>query len=582
MDTARRRISLLSRTITPPTRGLHNAPDLKEQTSFGQEAGPFVPTVSRTELDPVNFLRRSANVYPNKIAVWHESRSYAYSILATRVLNYAASLLRLGIRKGDRVAVLLPNIPAMLESHFAVPLTGAILVTINTRLNKDEVGYILRDCGARILVVDHELLDLVGGDQARTGNLEHIVRVDDTGSDIDPYEQFIYSSAKNTLDRPPCWTDFPSRSDERETISINYTSGTTGRPKGVMYHSRGAYLNALSECLEMGMSSESVYLWTLPMFHCNGWCFPWATVAAGATNVMLRKIDYAQIWTLLTTLNVSHYCGAPTVHTSIIHHPAARRLPQQVKCMIAAAPPSPTMIAKMMELNFVPVHVYGLTETYGPITICAWQSHWKTLTPVEQAALLSRQGQNYTVADEVRIVDENMNDTPWDGETMGEVVMRGNNVMTGYYNDSVGTAKAFQGGYFHSGDLGVRHPDGYIELRDRAKDIIISGGENISTILLENTILAHSSVFECAVVSSPHDKWGEVPVAYVVLKPDASIPIDRIPDEIVQWCKQTLAGFQVPKGVKVLKELPRTSTGKVRKTVLRDMEWSGKTKRIQG
>ncbi|TPX60777.1 hypothetical protein SpCBS45565_g07422 [Spizellomyces sp. 'palustris'] len=549
--------------------GLHNAPCLKEPTSFGQEGGAFIPTVSRTELDPVNFLRRSANVYPNKIAVWHESRSYTYSVLATRVLNYAASLLRLGIRKGDRVAVLLPNIPAMLESHFAVPLTGAILVTINTRLNKDEVGYILRDCGARILVVDHELIDLVGSDKASIGNLEHIVRVDDTGSDIDPYEQFMYANAKNTLDRPPRWTDFPLRTDESETISINYTSGTTGRPKGVMYHSRGAYLNALSECLEMGMST---------------------TVTVGVflgrqslqAQQMLCSIDYAQIWTLLTTLNVSHYCGAPTVHTSIIHHPAARRLPQQVKCMIAAAPPSPTMIAKMMELNFVPVHVYGLTETYGPITICAWQSHWKTLTPVEQAALLSRQGQNYTVADEVRVVDENMNDTPWDGETMGEVVMRGNNVMTGYHNDSVGTAKAFDGGYFHSGDLGVRHPDGYIELRDRAKDIIISGGENISTILLENAILAHSTVFECAVVSSPHDKWGEVPVAYVVLKPDASIPVDRIPNEIIQWCKQTLAGFQVPKGVKVLKELPRTSTGKVRKTVLRDMEWSGKTKRIQG
>jgi fatty-acyl-CoA synthase len=363
--------------------------------------------------------------------------------------------------------------------------------------------------------------------------------------------------------------------DEEEVISINYTSGTTGQPKGVMYSYRGAYLNALAQVAEPAMTPNSVYLWTLPMFHCNGWCFPWGIVAIGATSVCLRKFEPARVWQLLDNEGVTHYCGAPTVQLALINAPQAHRLEHPVTVLVAAAPPSPTLLSAMRERNLHPIHVYGLTETYGPITICAWHREWDGLPLDQQARLNARQGQGNIASDLVRVVDPEMSDVPHDGETMGEVVMRGNIVMLGYYNQPEATAEAFRGGWFHSGDLGVWHADGYIELRDRKKDIIISGGENISTIEVEQTVARHPAVLECAVVAIPDEKWGERPKAFVALK----VGHTATEQEIIAFCREQIAHYKCPAAVEFM-ELPKTSTGKVQKFVLREKEWGGREKRI--
>ncbi len=520
----------------------------------------------RTELTPLHFLQRSAAVFPDRVAVVHGERRYPYAELARRVQRLARGLLSAGLQRGDRVAFLSPNTPAMLEAHYGVPAAGGVLVAVNTRLNSEEIGYILGNSGARFLFVDAELAPLVEPLEDITSPLT-VVRIDDTGAPGDPYEDFLAAASGEPV---PDWLD-----DEEETISINYTSGTTGRPKGVMYTHRGAYLNALGEVITTSMNFETVYLWTLPMFHCNGWCFTWAVTAVAGRHVCLRKVEPARVWELLAAEGVTHYNGAPTVHIGVVNHESARRLDQPVTVTVAGAPPSPTLLGQLDALNFRPVHVYGLTETYGPHTVCDRHDGWDELPAGERADLLSRQGQAYVIADPVRVVDEQMADVPRDGRTLGEVAMRGNNVMKGYFAQPEATEEAFRGGWFHSGDIGVMHPDGAIELRDRKKDIIISGGENISTIEVEQAVARHPAVLECAVVAIPDERWGERPKAFVTLKPGGS----ATEDEIIAFCREHLAHFKCPVGVE-FGELPKTSTGKVQKFVLRDEEWGGRDKRV--
>jgi fatty-acyl-CoA synthase len=520
--------------------------------------------VSRTELTPVSFLERSASVFPERIAVVHGQRRYTYRQLAERANRLASALRAAGLARHDRVAFLCPNIPAMLEAHYGVVAAGGILVAINTRLGSDEIGYILDHSGARFLFVDAELDGLVKPLDLPAVTL---VRVDDTGAPGDPYEDFL---GRGTPDPVPSWLE-----SEDETIAINYTSGTTGRPKGVMYTARGAYLNAVGEVMESGLGFGARYLWTLPMFHCNGWCFTWGVTAVGGTHICLRRVEPGRIWDLLESERVTHYNGAPTVQIGVVNDPKAHRLAEPVTVTVAGAPPSPTLLAKLKDLNFRPVHVYGLTETYGPHTVCEWHPEWDALPGEEQARLAARQGQGYAVFDLVRVVDAEMRDVPRDGQTLGEVVMRGNNVMKGYFEQPEATAEAFRGGWFHSGDIGVWHPDGYVELRDRKKDIIISGGENISTIEVEQTVARHPAVLECAVVAIPDDTWGERPKAFVTLKPGAS----ATEADIIEFCRQHIARFKCPAAV-AFGDLPKTSTGKIQKFVLRDREWAGRDKRI--
>jgi len=520
--------------------------------------------VYHTDLTPVSFLDRSALVFPDKLAVVHGDRKYTYREFAERVNRLASGLRTLGLQKHDRVAFLCPNTPALLEAHFAVPAAGGILVAINTRLNSQEISFILQHSGSKYLFVDSELQSLL--EPLAIQDL-HVVRIDDTATAEDPYEQFLASAA---AERPVSWLE-----DEEEDIAIDYTSGSTGNPKGVVYTHRGAYLNALAEVIESGLNSSSVYLWTLPMFHCNGWCFTWGVTAVGGTHACLRKVDPDLVWDLFEKEGVTHYNGAPTVHIFLVNHPKAHRVEKQITVTVAGAPPSPTLLEQMNELNLRPVHVYGLTETYGPYTVCEWHPEWANLPMAEQAHLLARQGQGNVTAELARVVDENMNDVPRDGQTMGEVVMRGNNVMKGYYNNPEATTAAFKGGWFHSGDIAVWHPDGYIELRDRKKDVIISGGENISTIEVEQAVAQHPAVMECAVIAIPDAQWGERPKAFVTLKPGQS----ATEAEIITFCRGRIAHFKCPTAI-AFGELPKTSTGKVQKFVLRDREWQGREKRI--
>jgi fatty-acyl-CoA synthase len=532
----------------------------------GPGAGTGAGTAFRSELNPVDFLYRAAYLYPDKVSVVHGKRRYTYRELAERSWRLANALRSAGLAKGERVAALLFNSPAMLEAHFGVPAAGGILVAVNNRLSSAEVGYILQHSGARYLLLDAGLaavaepLDLAG---------VTVIRCDDTGVPGDPYEEFLAAASPA---RPASWLEH-----EEETISINYTSGTTGRPKGVQYTYRGAYLNALSEVIVAGLSTDSAYLWTLPMFHCNGWCFPWAVTAVAARHVTMRAVDPELIWELIDGEGVTHYNGAPTVQLMVLNHPRAHRLERPVTAMVAAAPPSPTLLARMSELNFRVVHVYGLTETYGPITVCPEQEAWRDLTVEQRATYLARQGQAYPSADLVRVVDAEMNDVPQDGQVMGEVIMRGNNVMSGYFDDEAATGKAFAGGWFHSGDLAVWHPDGNIELRDRGKDIIISGGENISSIEVEQTIAAHPAVLDCAVVGIPHPYWGERPKAFVTLNEGATADAA----EIIAFCREHLAHYKCPDSIE-FGPLPKTSTGKTQKFVLRQREWADQDTQVGG
>jgi fatty-acyl-CoA synthase len=496
-------------------------------------------------LTPLDFLTRTAAVYPDSIAVVDAGRRFTYREFQARVHRLAAALQAIGIAPGDRVAVLAPNSAAALEAHFGPMLIGAVLVMLNTRLASEELLWILNHCGAKALIVHPELLPAV-----QSAPISHI---------ISDYEGFLATPTHSPVPHPV--------TDENALICINYTSGTTGFPKGVMYSHRGGWVNALGEITEHGLTRDSVYLWTLPMFHCNGWCFTWAVTAAAGRHICLPRPDPAEALRLIDAEGVTHLCGAPVVVASLAQLCATRgiRFQSRLKIVTAGAPPPPAVIRAAEEAGADVSHVYGLTETYGPHTICAWKSEWDNLPTSDRAQVRARQGVPYLVAGtDLRVVDSQMRDVAADGETMGEVLMRGNNVMIGYYDNPQATAESFDGGWFHSGDLAVVHPDGYIELRDRKKDIVISGGENISSIEVEKVLADHPAVAEVAIVAAPDQKWGEVCKAYVNLKPDASATAD----ELVAWCHGRLAKFKAPRHFE-FGPLPRTATGKVRKNELR-------------
>ncbi len=533
-----------------------------------------MPEVYVTPLTPLSFLERSASVYPDKTAIVHGSTRLTYADFGAHATRLARALRASGIDPGDRVAYLCPNIPEMLVAHFGVPLAGAVLVAINTRLSAEEVHYILDHSGAKLLIADTELQKVVEPIAGSLETVQEIVSIADTavGQLVEgpTYQEFLSRGSEEPLP----W----NVADELDTISINYTSGTTGRPKGVMYTHRGAYLNALAEVVHSAHTPASVYLWTLPMFHCNGWCTPWGVTAIGGTHVCLRAVRPDEIWRLIAEEHVTHLNGAPTVLVAMANAPEAQPLERELVVTTAGAPPSPTIIGRMEELGARVVHVYGLTETYGPYTVNQWQPAWADLEAAERARMQARQGVAMLVADPIRVVDDDMRDVPRDGQTMGEVVMRGNNVAKGYFEDPEATETAFRGGWFHSGDLGVWHPDGYIELRDRAKDIIISGGENISTIEIEQAIVRHPAVLEAAVVSVPDEKWGERPKAFVILKHGQQVS----ESDIIEHVRDLIARFKAPKAVEFVEELPKTSTGKIQKFALREKEWAGRDRRIQG
>lgn len=512
--------------------------------------------VDRQELSPMVFLERAGDVYADRVAVVDGSQTVTWHEFRSRARRWAHALRKAGLQKGDRVALLAWNSEPLLLAHFAVPLAGGVLVAINTRLNEQEVAYIVRQSGARLLFFSAELEVQCAAIPAgvRKWNLQ------------DQWQPFLATGEDDLVDS---WLV-----DEEETISINYTSGTTGRPKGVMYQHRGAYLNSLAMALEHRLTTESRYLWTLPMFHCNGWLFPWALAAVGAQSICIPSVDTERIWQLLDE-EITHFCAAPTVLTMLANDARAHRLARSVRVFAAGAPPSPTLIAQMARFNFELEHLYGLTETYGPFTRNVAPQAIKSLPEAEQARWMARQGWPNVCAGNLRVVDTAMDDVPRNGTVMGEVVMRGNVVMKGYFDDPEATAEAFDGGWFHSGDLAVWHSDGMIELCDRKKDIIISGGENISTIEVEHAVASHPSVLECSVIAVPNDHWGEVPQAYVTLKTDAT----ATQDEIIAHCRNLLAHFKTPHSV-VFGPLPKTSTGKILKYVLREQAWRGREKRI--
>ena len=531
------------------------------------------PSVNYDVLTPVTFLGRSASVYPDKVAVIHGDKRFTYREFQSRVYRLANALKSAGIEKGDKVAFICPNIPPMLEAHFAVPMIGAVLVSVNIRLSPREVAYIINHSDSKAVFVDNEFSSLVSSKIDELTSVKFFVNICDVDSSRllngPDYEEFIAKAPDTPV---ACAVD-----DERSVATINYTSGTTGLPKGVMYHHRGAYLNAIGEALEHGMDSTAVYLWTLPMFHCNGWCFPWGVTSVGATHVCLRKVVPEEIYRLVEKEGISHLCAAPTVLISMSSYPGAKEVKKSrtLKVITAGAPPAPTVIKNMESTGAKVTQVYGLTEVYGPHSICAYQPEWDQLSIDEKVVHLARQGVAYVTAAHLDVVDSDMNPIPRDGRIIGEIVMRGNNVMLGYYKQPEASDEAFRGGWFHSGDLAVVHPNGYIEIKDRSKDIIISGGENISSVEVENVIYMHPEVQEVAVVGVPDPKWGEVPKAFVVPKPGANPTVE----DIQEFCRQNLARYKVPKVIE-FGELPKTATGKIMKYALRNKEWEGRDRKV--
>ncbi len=519
-------------------------------------------------LSPLSFIERAAEVYPNRVAVVHGGLRRSWAEVFTRCRQLASALQRHGIGKGDTVAVMLPNTPPMVEAHFGIPATGAVLNALNTRLDAETLAFMLDHGEAKVVIVDPEfagvmqqalglrkssapLLVIDVEDAMYTGAVQRIGSL--------RYDEFLAGG-----DADFAW-QLPA--DEWDAIALNYTSGTTGNPKGVVYHHRGAALNAVSNILEWDMPKHPVYLWTLPMFHCNGWCFPWTVAARAGINVCLRKVEAQAIFDAIRQHGVTHYCGAPIVHGMLVNAPEAMKqdLPRGVKAMVAGAAPPASMIEGMEALGFDLTHVYGLTEVYGPATACAAQDGWAALDIGERARLNARQGVRYHLQRSAHVISpETMQPVPQDGETMGEIMFRGNITMKGYLKNPQATDEAFAGGWFHTGDLAVQYPDGYIKIKDRSKDVIISGGENISSIEVEDVLYRHPDVLAAAVVAKPDAKWGETPCAFIELKAGATATAA----DIVAHCKKHLAGFKVPRAV-VFGELPKTSTGKIQKFELR-------------
>src|SRR4051812_13652978 len=501
-------------------------------------------------LTPLSFIERAATVYPERIAVIYEDRRWTWRETYARARRLASALAKRGIGRGDTVAVMLPNIPPMYEAHFGVPMCGAVLNTLNTRLDAEAIAFMLKHGEAKILIVDPEYLPLVR-------NAKLSIPVIDVEKD---YEKLL-----NEGDPSFEW-QWPK--DEWDAIALNYTSGTTGDPKGVVYHHRGAYLNAVCNIVTWGMPQHAVYLWTLPMFHCNGWTFPWTMAANAGTNVCLRKVEPGVIFDLIRKHKITHYCGAPIVHSTLINAPEEMKkgITHKVHGMVAAAAPPAAMIEGMERMGFDITHVYGLTEVYGPATVCAKHEEWNTLDIGERTRLNGRQGVRYLMEEGLAVMDpETMRPVPADGDTMGEIMFRGNITMKGYLKNPKATQAAFAGGWFHSGDLAVVQPDGYVKIKDRSKDIIISGGENISSLEVEDVLYRHPAVLAAAVVAKPDERWGETPCAFVELKPGASVT----EMDVIHFCRAHLARFKVPRAV-VFGELAKTSTGKIQKFLLRE------------
>ena len=522
-----------------------------------------------TPLTPLSFLPKSAAVYPDRIAVIHGARRITWQELYGRARRLASALQQRGVGKGMTVAAMLTNTPEMIELHFGPAMIGAVLNTLNTRLDAETIAFMLDHGEAKVLITDREFSTIVEKALALCKRKPLVIDV------LDPlyegegkalgetdYETFIASGDAGFAWSPPA--------NEWDAISLNYTSGTTGNPKGVVYHHRGAHQNAIGNILEWAMPKHSIYLWTLPMFHCNGWCFPWTVAANAGTHVCLRRVEAKTIFNLIREHGVTHFCGAPIVHTMLINAPAAQQagIAQKVHVMVAGAAPPGAMIEGMARLGFALTHVYGLTETYGPAGICAKHAEWEHLAVDEQVRLNGRQGVAYLLQEGMTVMDpETMKAVPADGETMGEIMFRGNITMKGYLKNSAASAAAFAGGWFHSGDLAVIHPDGYIKIKDRAKDVIISGGENISSQEVEDVLSRHPAVMLSAVVALPDEKWGEVGCAFIELKDGARVT----DEEMLVFCRERMARFKVPKKF-VFRPLPKTSTGKIQKFVLR--EWA--------
>ena len=518
-------------------------------------------------LTPLSFVERAAYVYPEATSVVHGKRRDSWQQTYASCRRLGSALAKRGIAPGDTVAAMLPNIPAMLEAHFGVPMCGAVLNTLNTRLDAEAIAFMLNHGGAKLLIADREFSPVIEAALAKLGRPLEVIDVDDPEYDgpgrrlgSTTYEELLAEGAPDYAWQGPA--------DEWQAISLNYTSGTTGNPKGVVYHHRGAYLNGVGNILVWGMPQHSVYLWTLPMFHCNGWCFPWTMAANAGTSVCLRKVEAEKIFELMRRHHVTHYCGAPIVHQVLINAPAESRrgIDWKVNAMVAGAAPPAAVIEGMEKMGFSITHVYGLTETYGPATVCAKQAEWQELPLADQVRMNGRQGVRYIVQEGLTVMDpETMRPVPADGETMGEIMFRGNITMKGYLKNPKATQEAFRGGWFHSGDLAVMQPDGYVKIKDRSKDIIISGGENISSLEVEDVLYRHPAVMAAAVVAMPDPKWGETPCAFIELKPGA-----RATDkEIVEFCRGQMAKFKAPRAV-VFGELPKTSTGKIQKFALRE------------
>jgi len=519
-----------------------------------------------TPLSPLSLIARAAYVYPRRIAVIHGTARLTWAEVYARCRRLGSALRQRGIGAGDTVAAMLPNIPAMYEAQFGVAMAGGVLNTLNTRLDADAIAFMLDHGEAKVLLTDREFSATVAPALAKVRRKPLVIDVDDpsfSGGELlgdVTYEQFIAGGDP----------EFPwvLPGDEWDAISLNYTSGTTGNPKGVVYHHRGAYLNAISNIVSWGMPPHAVYLWTLPMFHCNGWCFPWTMAANAGTNVCLRRVDAKMIFDLMREHRVTHYCGAPIVHNTLINSPPEWKggIAQTVNCLVAGAAPPGAVIEGMQKMGFNITHVYGLTETYGPAAVCAKQPEWDDLPMDEQVRLNGRQGVTYHLQEGMTVMDPaTMQTVPWDGETIGEIMFRGNITMKGYLKNPAATSEAFAGGWFHSGDLAVMHADGYLKIKDRSKDVIISGGENISSLEVEDVLCRHPAVLMAAVVARPDPKWGESPCAFVELKPGTQ-PSEQ---EIIEFCRTKIAHFKVPKRV-IFGVLPKTSTGKIQKFVLRE------------